>query len=197
MISEAKAEIIGLLCAEGNYYNKISSYWQFYKDRNKHYYMNNKRSVYIQFGNFDIRLLKKFQKLLLKEYNYSPKVEKDRVRICKRFIINNLLNYSNYGCLNWKVPFGVMYNRKIIPMFLRGYFEGDGCFCKNKIVFSSCNLRGLKQIKKLLYKLNIKSTIQGPFIRKNKKPSYFVYIKKESWKDFFRIIKPQFKSKPL
>ena len=82
-ISSNKAEIIGFLCAEGNYYDKRISYWEYYKDRGKYYYKTNKRNVYIQFGNFHEGILKRFQKLVRLTYNYMPNINKDRIRICK------------------------------------------------------------------------------------------------------------------
>lgn len=196
MINVNKAEIIGLLCAEGNYYDKRTSYFEYYKDRKKYYYKKNKRCVFIQFGNFDKRLLKRFQILVQKEYNYCPPINKDRVRICKRDVIKDLLNYSNYGCLLWDVPSEIMSSEELMCGFLRGYLEGDGSV-KRKIRFSSANINGLKKVKYMLDSLGIKSGFNGPYIRKNKEPQYEINIYKESWEGFFVVVRPPFKTKIL
>lgn len=196
MLSQNKAEIIGLLCAEGNYYDKRTSYWEYYKDRQKYYYKKNKRSVNIQFGNFDMSLLKHFQNLLNIEYNYTPKIEEDRVRICRRDVIKDLINYSDYGCLKWHVPQDIIKNKDLSIRFLRGYFEGDGC-AKNKLVYCSSNIKGLYQVQLMLKKLGILFTLQGPYFRQGKENEYFVYIRRKSWKKFLKVINPKFKTKTL
>ena len=89
-----------------------------------------------------------------------------------------------------------MINKLFAIKFLYSYFEGDGCSRENKIVFSSSNVRGLKQVIILLNKLNIKNTLQGPYFRKKRLPSYHVYIRACSWDLFFNIIKPLYKISP-
>ncbi|MEK6937355.1 MAG: LAGLIDADG family homing endonuclease [Nanoarchaeota archaeon] len=191
MITLEKAEIIGLLCAEGNYYDRRLSYWEHYKNCGKDYFKSNKRCVYIQFSNFNLDLLKRFQDLVFLEYAYLPNINKDRVRICKRKIIKDLLNYSNYGCLNWKIPKEIMKNKGLSPSFLRGYFEGDGC--ASNFTFGSSNLKGLRQVQKVLFNLNIDNSLYGPEIRKDFEPYYKVYIKKRSCNLFLKIVKPIYK----
>ncbi len=193
MLTENKAEIIGLLCAEGNYYDRRISYLQYDKNRKKSYYRKNKRCVYIQFSNHDPRLLKRFKFLMEIKYKYSPNINKDRIRICNREVIRELISYSNYGCLNWRASSDFLNNKKLICRFLHGYFEGDGHFSNKKIVFSSSNIIGLKQVKVLLNKLDINTTLQGPFIRENKKNSYHLYIKRKSTNKFSKFVQPIFK----
>ena len=195
MMSKYKAEIIGLLCAEGNYYDKRSSYFEYYKNKQKYYYKTKKRNVYIQFANFNLGLLDQFQNLIKLEYNYDVKIHEDRIRICKRDVINDLISYSDYGCLKWEVPSDIMNNNNLAIPFLRGYFEGDGC--ANKVRFSSSNIKGLIQVKKILDSLEITNTIQGPWMRLNREPNYELYIWKNSWNKFFEVIKPVFKTKTL
>ena len=110
-MNKNKAEIIGLLCAEGNYHNKVTRYWQYYSNRNKSYYVNH-RNMHIQFGNLNVKLLNKFHKLLQIEYSYFPKIYKDRIKICRRDIIKDLVKYSDYGTLKWHVPKEIL-NHKI------------------------------------------------------------------------------------
>ncbi len=198
MFSQNKAEIVGFLCAEGNYYNKFSDYLQYYPNRGKNgkHYKIHKRNIYIQFANFNQKILKRFYNLLEAEYNYSPRIYSDRIKICRRDIIRDLIKCSNYGCLKWSIPKEIKNNTNLAIRFLYGYFEGDGCSRENKIVFSSSNFNGLKQVRTLLDKLSINNTLQGPYFRKNREPEYFVYIKRDSWDRFFNIIKPNSKLHP-
>ncbi len=188
-----KAEVIGLLCAEGNYYDERSSYFQYYPERKKSYFKRNKRTVYIQFANFDEKLLKRFQHLIKKVYGYSPRLNSDRVRICRRKAITDLLKFTNYGCLNWKMPPQILKNKNLLSRFIKGYFEGDGSHCKNKICFSSSNYKGLTQVKKGLEILKIKSSLYGPYQRRGKEKEYLLQLRRESWDRFLTIIKPRYK----
>jgi hypothetical protein len=163
-----KAEIIGLLCSEGSFTKSMSRYYVYNRKRNG-IYLKNKFTKYIQFANSDYKLLVHFRNLIKREYNYSVNIEKDRIRICKRFIIKDLLKYSDYGHLKWNVPsqiFGGSVNIKI--SFLRGYFDGDGTSSSIARFFST-NKFGLLNVSVLLDNLQVRHTFQGPILKEGKK----------------------------
>jgi len=187
-ISEELAEIIGLLCAEGCYINTRTSYWG--KERGKMRYRKNKLQKRIEFGNIDPILLNHFKELVEKEYNYTPGIGKDRARICKGGIIDNITSYTDLGHLKWKVPESVMNGNEIIKSrFLRGFFEGDGTV-SNRIRFFSTNLQGLKQITKLLDSLSIKNKLNGPALKPRRKPFYEIYIFQSERERFLNKLQP-------
>jgi len=97
-MSPEKAEILGLLCAEGSYYNYISNYWEYDKRRKKKYLRKNKRSEGIEFNNNDYALLNRFLKLLEKVYSYKRRVigvEKSRKIVIKRQnVVIDILKYT-------------------------------------------------------------------------------------------------------
>jgi hypothetical protein len=68
-ITPEKAEILGLLCAEGNYRGYISIYFEKNRKR-KAVYLRECWKEIIEFSNTDISLLNHFVNLLFKEYGY-------------------------------------------------------------------------------------------------------------------------------
>ena len=170
-----KAELIGLLRGEGSYYNSCSTYLQYYPERKKTYIKRNKRTIYIQFANHDTNLLKHFKNLVKIVYSYELSLNFDRIRICKRSIIEDLLKYSKYGYLNWDVPFEILKGSEDLKIgFLRGFFDGEGTV-SNTIRMFSTNKEALKKVSLLLDQLNIKNTFNGPYCKENRKP-YFMFI---------------------
>ena len=188
-ISPEKAEILGLLCAEGSYYEGTSQYYEHYPERNKTYLKNHK-TKYIQFGNFDKKLLNHFKFLIKKEYNHDINLSWDRARICKRIIIEDILKCTPFGVLKWKVPTEVIKGNKTIKIkFLRGYFDGDGTVSSQVRMFSS-NKDSLEKVSQLLTSVGINNLFKGPYFRKNRKPSYYIYIRANSKDRFLKMIKP-------
>ena len=189
-ITPEKAEIIGLLCAEGSYQEYFNSGWEYYRNRKKYYFRNKKRSVYLQFANYDKKLLYHFKKLIMKIYSYNAPISFDRVRIFKRDVIKDLLRYTLYGHLRWNVPKEVIKGiRKVKIKFIRGYFDGDGTASNTIRIFSN-NKDALKQVSSLLNSLFIETTFNGPIIRKNREPSYYIYVRRKNQKKFLDLINP-------
>jgi len=90
----------------------------------------------------------------------------------------------------WKVPESVMKGTRTTKLrFLRGFFEGDGTI-SNRIRFFSTNLNGLKQISFLLNQLEIKNKINGPIIKRERKPFYEVYIYQSERERFLNKLEP-------
>ncbi|MEM5782533.1 MAG: hypothetical protein QXD43_05055, partial [Candidatus Aenigmatarchaeota archaeon] len=68
-----KAEILGLLCSDGNYRKYKTEFIEFDKRRNKHYKRKQIKRI-IEFANTDIKLLQRFRNLLNIVYNYKPNI---------------------------------------------------------------------------------------------------------------------------
>jgi hypothetical protein len=204
-ITSGKAEILGLLCAEGNYRGYIDIYFEKNKKR-KAVYLRERWKEIIEFSNTDISLLEHFVDLLSKEYNYKPKITKSnnnvfRVCITKINVIRNIQNYVDLGCLKWTVPSIILVSDfSIISSFVRGFFDGDGSvdFVDKKIPrirFSSSNLSGLKLVSKLLESMNLKYSLNGPYLQNNKLPSFELLLKTDSVNDFINLIGSEHKNK--
>ncbi len=188
--SEELAEILGLLCAEGCYVNTRTTYWEFDKERGKKYLKKNKLQRRIEFGNKNQILLNHFVSLLEKEFSYSPKPGKDRVRICKRNIIDAILSFTEIGHLNWKVPKNILKgDLNLKRKFLRGFFEGDGTI-SNRIRLFSTNYSGLKQVSLLLEDLRIIHKFKENKVTGNRKPCFEIYIFENQRESFLKEIKP-------
>lgn len=189
-ISKELAEILGLLCAEGCYINTRTTYWGYDKDRGRKYLRKNKLQRRIEFGNINKILLEHFKKLLEKEFDYSPNLGKDRIRICKGAIVDSIVSYTAIGHLKWAVPKEVLKgNNYVKKSFVRGFFEGDGTI-SNRIRFFSTNKQGLAQVAEILTGLNIKNKLNGPTIKENRKPLYEIYVYQGMRETFLNKIKP-------
>ena len=188
--SPEKAEIIGLLCAEGSYYNSFTDCWLYYPNRDKSYFRKNKQTTYIQFANFDINLLNHFKNLVYEVYNYNASFSSDRIRICNRNVIKDLLKYTDYGHLKCKVPVNVLKGDNDVKIrFIRGFFDGEGTTSTTVRMFST-NERGLRNISLLLEQLNIKNTFNGPCYKEGRKPYFYIYIRKCDENKFLSMINP-------
>jgi len=183
------AEIIGLLCAEGSHVLSYSSYWG--KDRGRKRYYKNDKSERIEFTNKDVKLLKHYQKLLLKEFNYKPKITKhNKINICKISIIKKIIHHTRLGNVKWRVPASLLKsNNKTKIFFIRGYFDGDGTVSSRVRMFS-VNKIGISQVSNLLNDLKIKHSLQGPIFKKNRKPAYIIQISEKERERFLNLIKP-------
>ena len=106
-LNPEKAEILGLLCAEGSYYNYLSVCNEFFKNRGK-YYTIIKMIEAIEFTNLDWQLLTHFRNLMFSVYNYAPGTTgvktSLKIRIKRKTIIEDLIKFTEFGCMKWKVP---------------------------------------------------------------------------------------------
>ena len=190
-ISKEFSEILGFLCAEGCYVNSRSSYTYLDKKRNKIVKANNKLQKRIEFGNKNKILLDRFQSLLAREFNYSPRIGSDRICICKYSVVDSILNQTPIGHLKWRVPEEVKKSDdlELIKSFIRGYFEGDGTI-SNRLRLFSTNYSGLKEVSELLTKLNINHNFKGPYVKEGKKDSFEIYVFEREKLNFIKQISP-------
>jgi len=193
-----KANIIGLLCSDGNYREYVSRYIEFDKKRNKYYNrVQNKRIM--EFANTNILLLQKFQELLNFVYGYKPNIifsnnRTYRVCIVKKYVIDDILRYVVLGNNKWYVPKFVMEGNDAVKLgFIQGYFDGDGSIDLNqgkytRVRFGSINLNGLKQLKKILEDLKMECSLNGPYKRIGKKDAYEILLKRKGTERFINLI---------
>ena len=199
MISIEKSEILGLLCAEGYYNSSTVTYLEYDKRRKKTYKRTKKLNI-IEFTNKNKFLLSHFQKLINKEYDYTVNITDTgsclRIRISKNNIVNDLISYTNFNSEDWKVPKTIINGSDDIKIaFIRGFYEGDGIKSDRilqtlRVRICSKNLKGLKQLEKILKSLDIESHIYN---ESNKRIFYTLNMFGKNSLKFLNIIKPQFK----
>jgi len=75
-----------------------------------------------------------------------------------------LLEVKGKSSYTWYIPhFIVNANSKVVALWLRAFFVDEATVTKTGIVrIKSMNYTGLKQIKRLLRKFKIESTLTGP-----------------------------------
>lgn len=198
-ITPEKAEILGLLCAEGNYRGCIDTYFEKSKKRNAIYLRERWKEI-IEFSNTSIPLLERFVKLLFIEYGYKPNIVRNnnnvfRVCITKNKVIRDLLRHTDFGCLKWKVPSIILDSNfsSIKSSFIRGFFDGDGSvdFTADnipRIRFGSSNKKALESMCKLLDYFDFDYSLNGPYFTDDKLPSFELLIKTKSVKRFINLI---------
>ena len=196
-ISQNKAEILGLLCSEGSNIITTSKYWEYNSIRKKKYFKNRTKN-YVQFANYNPKLLDYFRELVEIEYNYKASKSWDRIRICKKTVTKEIIKYTNLGHLKWDVPECIMKGESYVKArFIKGFFEGDGTMSRQIIIYST-NKKGLEKISLILNDLKIKSTLNETKLRPKRKPFYYIYIREQSRDRFLEVINPKFKvQKPL
>lgn len=167
-MSNEKAEILGLLCAEGTHYEYVSIENRFFPKRGKYYtaIQNKKR---IEFSNLNEKLLKRFQLLMKIVYGYKTKItgssDSRKIHITKNYIIADLLKYTDFGFNKWKVPRKIKNSSpKTKAAFIRGVYEGDGVRVQRRnkshyLFFDMGNYGGLIGLKELLIELEIKANV--------------------------------------
>ena len=129
-LNPEKAEILGLLCAEGSHYKYPCTYMGWSRNPNKKY---KRTQIFegVNFNNNDKRLLNHFRRLMLKVYDYAPRItgvsKSLRIHIKKKSVVQNLLEFTDFGYAKWQVPKNIQNsNARIKSAFIRGLYEGDG-----------------------------------------------------------------------
>ncbi|MBI2542567.1 MAG: hypothetical protein HYW24_00045 [Candidatus Aenigmarchaeota archaeon] len=197
MLTKEKAEILGLLCAEGTHYEYVSVETKFDKRRGK-YYTHSRIREQIEFGNLNKLLLKHFQYLLINVYKYPTKITgiptSLKIHITKKDIMKDLLKYTDFNSDRWSVPNEVLTGSlEIKAAFIRGLYEGDGTKLQfaNKttpyVDFHMKNPTGLDSVAILLKSLGVNTRFW--------KSDYgrLVIYGLDDVRKFSRTIKPIFK----
>jgi DNA-binding transcriptional regulator WhiA len=162
-----KAEIIGLLCAEGSHYRYSCTYMGWARDSNKKY-RRTQLVEGVEFTNLDKKLLEHFRKLLMKVYGYAPRITgvptSLKIRIKKKAVVKDLIKFTDFGHNKWRVPKAVKNgDSSIVSAFVRGLYEGDGIKLQRPskntyfVGFNMKNIRALKQLRTLIEKFGIKT----------------------------------------
>lgn len=130
---------------------------------------------YVRYSNTCPELLEEFKKDMTKEFGPIRFTEgtvnsgTSFVQVNRKFIINEFLRYLNdYKSDNIKVPNEIKNsNKSVLSQYLRAFYDDEGCVAlrisnkentwKRNITLTSNSTKMLKDIKKLLYNLNIKT----------------------------------------
>lgn len=110
-------------------------------------------------GNVEIKYGKRQCNLNGKIYSFS------QIRLYSIEMANDLISYGIIPNKTFNLKFPSL-NTSLIPHFIRGYFDGDGCITRNKrknaiydikCDFTSADLNFLAELRKNLYENDIKS----------------------------------------
>jgi len=146
-MSSKKSYILGVLCGDGYIDNKMLKL-EIRKDTEFiERFTNSINKVYT--ANY--------------KYRYYPPRNSLIVDATRKAICKDLLSYGQFSTFKWQVPREItkMQNQNYIIHFLQGFFDSEGCVGKYLVSASSKNDKALSEIKKLLEKLEISSTIYG------------------------------------
>ena len=106
-------------------------------------------------------LIKPFNESLFEIYGKTPKIKNDYSNqgiICySKVVVEDLLNTTKFGILNWRVPFSILNNKKTKIEWLRAFFDSEGYIGKNQIKVQTVNKQGIKEVQQLLLQFGIKS----------------------------------------
>ena len=188
-LSIEKAEILGLLCAEGNNDDFIDNYIEYDKRRGKSYMRNNKRE-WIDFSNMNRTLQEHFIQLMINVYNYPLKFyKKGSSYIQRKEVVRDLRKYTQFGSRMWSVPKELFLEQYEwhARAFLRGYMDGDGSITiKRKLIsVDSVNKNTLKEVNKLFNQTGI-GTVYYTFETRSR-----VVIKDlQSYEEFIGFVHP-------
>ncbi len=166
-ISPELARIHAHLCGDGSVF--------IFKTKEK----GRKFSGGIGYYNKNQDLLNKFRNDFSKIFKVKMKMRKNRevsIRSVKRanYFISK---FGSFKSKEWKIPILIKKApKKIIIEWLKAFFEDEAYHEKryNRLKIKSMNYLGLKDVKRLLNKLGIFSSLTGPNIDK----SYYLTISK-------------------
>jgi intein/homing endonuclease len=126
----------------------------------------------------DIDSLKQFKEDLIGVYGlkvlegYNPSGKTGRlipyVRLRSKLAFDDLMTYCNFDSVNWYVPKEIFNTEKRIKReFIKALFDDDGSVIPGnnfiEVRLYSINLKGLKQIQRLLDEFSINSKIRSGY----------------------------------
>ena len=193
-MTKKKAYILGVICGDGYLHRtKNDSYQVALQAVDKDFvleFSNCIKNVY--------RLEPSFTKIMIKKDNWNDKWQ---TRICSKEIFYDILEYGMFNTSSWRIP-KVIFNssKKVKCSFIKGFFDSEGCVDKSrKIVGVSTNKIGLKELKNLLFSLDIESNILKRKSKSaNRKDLFYLNITcKENIKKYSKFIGFSIKRKML
>jgi hypothetical protein len=111
--------------------------------------------------------LRDFEELYLKKPTVKNMGKYYTVRVDSKFAVLDLLEETNYGSLEWKLPENLLKNKKLKVEWLKAFFDCESHVAKSCIQLQSVNQKGINQIKGLLEEIGISCKIYS-YERKNK-----------------------------
>ena len=190
----AKAELLGLLAAEGNEYHYSRRYARFLANRGPagKWYLINYRQQAVEFTNVELALQLRVYQLLVMTYDGQKAAfgSRYRIRIRRKAIVTDLLRHTRLGCLEWRVPPEVMRSNydHVKGAWCRGFADGEGTIRASEINLPSTNLRGLRQVQQLLKSLEIGSKLRGPYNHRPYLDSFALAVPKRHFLTYARRV---------
>lgn len=170
MIDRSLARILGFLMGDGCLYKCRERLTP--RESHREHGSRVGYAYRIEFYNKNAKLLTRFSKDMFSVFGKKPifNPKKFRVRISSnKQIFQALENLAKFSSSNWEIPLDKL-NKETALEWLsafidsEGYIENDSVQRHKRIIITSINLKGLKQIQKLLYDFfNISSKIYGPY----------------------------------
>jgi len=173
-MKEELVELHAHVCGDGwiTEMNKRRSAWDI-----NHY--NRRRVIYkewqIGYSNKEPLLLRNFKRTLEKLTNNFIEIRKNEVRVRDKKLFEKLKKLGCGKSREWFIDERIVKGEKAKKLWLRAFFDDEATVetkNHNRIRIKSTNLRGLKQIKKLLSDLKIHAKITGP----NKDNTWYITI---------------------
>lgn len=162
-----------------------SAYWAGFISADGYIYNPNNRnsqsSLTIELANKDKNHLIKLGNDIGKNITYYDKHNSCKLRITSNKICKDLENYKIYQNKSLTLRFPENIDKNNIHHFIRGYFDGDGCFTK------IYDIVGTKEFLESLIN-NLSFNCEHSFYKPKNEKSYYLRIKTKSIKDFFEFL---------
>ena len=153
-----KAYVLGVLAGDG---------WLWYKKKVRTYQVGfeaTDRDFAIQFFNSLRNVYKIKPSFKKRKRNVSRWKDLYSIKLCSKEACDDLLKYDSksFKTKKWRVPFIIKRASPILKSrYLKGFFDSEGSvdLSTKRVVGTSSNIKGLKEIQILLFNLGIKSAI--------------------------------------
>jgi len=125
-------------------------------------------------------LIEPFTESLFKVYNKKPIIKKNYSHnglICySKVVVEDLLGMTDFGLLEWRIPFNILVDKKSKIEWLRAFFDCEAYVGKNHLKIQTVNKKGMDDLEKLLLEFGIKSK------------RYIYHPKKKNWNNVYILL---------
>lgn len=183
-LTKEKAYILGVLCGDA-------------------WYWIGKRSWQIGLAATDRDFVETFADCLERTYEIKPSMKalsrrnpmwnkQFETKLCSKAVVNDVLSYGvNFRTVEWRVPDAIAKaHLDIQSVFIRGYFDSEGCVEERRVQAASTNVAGLSEIQTLLRRFDIRSSLTlQVHTESNRKPSFTLRIQdRKSVENYHKFI---------
>lgn len=162
LVNQQIASIHGNLCGDGCLTKYFVSGGP--GDISRYNRKNKRRLRYlIVYTNNRKELLKKFKnnlRILFPDIKFSCSKENE-VRTRNKSIVKFFEKFGNFKSREWKIPKEIMNGKiRVKTAWLKSFFDDEGTIKGNRVISSSVNRNGMKQVHILLNRLKIKNKLK-------------------------------------